>query len=148
MKRMSLDGIYVQKKDILSIYSIYGIFPARLTDKIFPEGFDKQHYNMEEYVLINEEIDINTINSFEWIVDYDELYGHSLEELREMVLVKTERSEELHDKFVNMSKDLRSDEFVREIKSLDYEIQGIKDVILEKERNLRFNIDDNEDLKR
>ena len=87
MKRMSLDGIYVQKKDILSIYSIYGIFPARLTDKI-------------------------------------------------------------HDKFVNMSKDLRSDEFVREIKSLDYEIQGIKDVILEKERNLRFNIDDNEDLKR
>ncbi len=145
---MALDGIYVQKKDILSIYSIYGILPTRLMDKIFPEVFYNNHYNIEEYVLINETIDINTINSFEWIVDYDELCERSLEELREMVLIKTERSKELNDKFVNMSKDLRAEEFISEIKSLDYEIQEIKDVILEKERNLKFNFGEKEDLKR
>ena len=147
MKLIDDDGLYVQKRDILSIQSIYGLFPTNLMDKVFPENFDKKQFNLNESIFINDPIDVKMINSFGWILNYEYLYSHSLEELKEMIAIKNERSNELHVMVMNAPNGVNSEDYISEIKSIDYEIQEIKDVILEKEKLIKLNHSE-EDLKR
>ncbi len=148
MKLIDDDGLYVQKKDILSIQSIYGLFPTNLMDKVFPANFDKKQFNLNESIFINDPIDVKMINSFGWILNYEDLYSLSLEELKEMVAIKNERLYELHDMIMNAPNGVNSEDYISEIKSIDYEVQEIKDVILEKEKHINLNHSEEEGLMR
>lgn len=146
MKKMSFEGCYVQIKDILSIQSIYGIFPTNLMDKVFPDDFNKKQFNINEFVFINDSIDVKMINSFDWILDYEKLYSCSLEELHEMMMSKNERLTELHAMLRSNPNDKNSEDYIFKIRSIEYEIQEIKEAVLEKERYMFFG--EKEDLKR
>ena len=147
MKLIDDDGLYVQKRDILSIQSIYGLFPTNLMDKVFPENFDKKQFNLNESIFINDPIDVKMINSFGWMVKFVCSMSLSVEELKEMIAIKNERSNELHVMVMNAPNGVNSEDYISEIKSIDYEIQEIKDVILEKEKHIKLNHSE-EDLKR
>lgn len=146
MKKMSFEGCYVQIKDILSIQSIYGIFPTNLMDKVFPDDFNKKQFNINEFVFINDSIDVKMINSFDWILDYEKLYSCSLGELHEMMMSKNERLTELHAMLRSNPNDKNSEDYIFKIRSIEYEIQEIKEAVLEKERYMFLG--EKEDLKR
>ncbi len=132
MKKMTDKGILVQKKDILKIYSIYGIVPDRIQVKAFPKGLS-ENVDAEEFVLFDEQIDIKIINQFEWILDCDKLFNCSLEELYERVNINKDRlkmlRDELENKLDNNTLENTLEKLKCEIELLDYEIEEFEKAI-------------------
>ena len=152
MKVVIDDKVYVQNKDLQNLLSSCdGIaVPASIFDNIFGDIFIVDESNRYEFVEFSNPEDIEFFKKCDWIIDYHDFDGMSVEEIIKYGNKIIDNINRLSTKFNSLPEEQRKalyESITSEINRLDYKIDSIRDLALHKKGRLKFYIPRGNDIE-
>ncbi len=133
MKLFRDNKVYVQLKDLSKLTKVNYPIPANLYKK-FLDSLDEGKYDWDkqkEFVSFDKEDEINTIRDFDWIIDFDEVKGYTLDDFQRLANAANNEANDIADIWNTLdseSKKLNIDKANR-YELLHHKIGDIKEVL-------------------
>ena len=146
MKIITNDGIYVQ---FIDLYYLSKIKTSKLIlnlNSFFIKELNKiNEKNKYTFIKFRTDNDINYINSFDWLIDFDEITKLSEDEIIKICNDKIYERNYLADKYniLSMKGRKKSNNILEKCTILEYEINNYSNILNIKKRKLKIELPEN-----
>ena len=135
-KEQDKEKVYVQMNDIMELTQSNIPIPASIVDKVFGrEMLIVNDDNRDDFIEFDNKKEVEFFKSLDWIVDYKKYRDLSKEELEIIMEETLNQSNEIANKYNNLSFDEKEKNIglVNKFNFLNLKLQGLKQILFIKE---------------